>query len=212
MTEVVFLKPSARALQMLSYWVVLSNHILVCSCNFDMPVTIRGQMLQHLYRFIMPLCPWSKGPLSAPTCFWGKDVVQSILGLWATQGSRAAGSSCLWSFRVCREIVLPRGCSSTAMKEKHSPCCLHLHHCTYTLYMSELPDLPRSQQHYCPFLLCTHCGDWLQAQPVSPCLSRREAESSSLSVSLSVVLCIFLTFSLLLQWDISAPASMATVS
>lgn len=159
--------------------------------------------------FLMPLFSWSKGPCSIPTYSWGIDIVQSILGLWATQGSRAAGSSCLSSFWVCREIVLPQGCSWTVMKAKHSPCCLHLHHCTYTLYISELPALPRSQQHYCPFLVFTHCGDWLQVEPVSPCLIRKEAESSSLLVSLSVALCLFLSFCVLLQWDSSAPASMA---
>lgn len=36
----------------------------------------------------MPLCPWSKGPFSVPTYSWAIDMVQSILGLWATQESR----------------------------------------------------------------------------------------------------------------------------
>ena len=71
-------------------------------------------------------------------------------------GAGQQAPSCPSSFWVRWEIVLPQGCSWTVMKAKCSPCCLHLDPYTYTLYISEHPALPTSQQHYCLPLLCTH--------------------------------------------------------
>lgn len=180
---------------MLSYLVVLSSHILVCGCNFGVPVSIRGQVLEHICPFLMPLCPWCKGPFSVPTYCWGIDMVQSILGLWATQGSRAAGSSCLLSFWVCREIALARGCSWTVMIAKHSPGCLHLPHCTYTLYISELPAalLPPPAVHTTVGTMPVREGSSL-LPPWCPC------QLLSVSFSLSLY-CSNETAQLLLAWQ-----------
>lgn len=59
------------------------------------------------------------------------------------------------SLKFPGKTVLPQGCSWTVVRAKRSWCCLHLVHYIYTLYPSEPPALPRSQQQYYPPLLCT---------------------------------------------------------